>query len=94
MVWNSSQGQTHVIIDRHQYAHVLHPGEKKEVDLPVDEIEAFRNLSAPNRGVYLSGPYAGAPLPPHPLRFIDIPLAPSKRVDDGGGGDSPRTNAK
>jgi hypothetical protein len=77
--------QTHIIIDRHQCAQVLHPGEKKEVDLPVDEIEAFRELSASNRGVYPSGPYAGAPLPPHPVRFIDIPQAPSKREDDGGG---------
>jgi hypothetical protein len=94
IVWNSSQVQTHIIIDRHQCAQVLHPGEKKEIDLPVDEIEAFRSLSAPNRGVYTFGPQTGAPLPPHPLRFIDIPQAPSKRVDDGGGGDSPGPKAK
>jgi hypothetical protein len=72
----------------------LRPGEKKEIDLPVDEIEAFRSLSAPNRGVYRVGPQAGLPLPPHPLRFIDIPQAPSKRVDDGGGGDIPRPKGK
>ena len=94
IVWNSSQVQTHIIVDRHQCGHVLRPGEKKEIDVPVDEIEAFRGLSAPNRGVYTCGPQAGLPLPPHPLRFIDIPQAPSKRVDDGGGGDSPRPKAK
>jgi hypothetical protein len=41
----------------------------------VDEIEAFRQLGRPNRGVYPSGPLAGQPLPPHPLRFIDLPPA-------------------
>jgi hypothetical protein len=94
IVWNSSQVQTHIIIDRHQCSQVLRPGEKKEVDLPVDEIEAFRSLSAPNRGVYTYGSQTGLPLPPHPLRFIDIPEAPSKRVDDGGGRDSQGSKAK
>jgi ParB-like chromosome segregation protein Spo0J len=81
-------------VKNYQCGHVLRPGGKKEIDLPVDEIEAFRSLSAPNRGVYTFGPQAGLPLPPLPLRFIDIPQAPSKRVDDGGGGDIPRPKAK
>jgi hypothetical protein len=53
--------------------HELRPGEKKEIEMLVDEIAEFRKLGRPNRGVYTSGPLAGQPLPPHPLRFVDLP---------------------
>jgi hypothetical protein len=53
--------------------HELRPGEKKEIEMLVDEIAEFRKLGRPNRGVYTSGPFAGQPLPPHPLRFVDLP---------------------
>jgi hypothetical protein len=42
------------------------PGDKKKIEMLVDEIAAFRKLGQPNRGVYASGPLAGQPLPPHP----------------------------
>jgi hypothetical protein len=45
----------------------------------VDEIAEFRKLGRPNRGVYTSGPLAGQPLPPHPLRFVDLPDSPLAR---------------
>jgi hypothetical protein len=72
-VMNTSPVQTHVVIDRFMNAHELRPGEKKEVEMLVDEIAAFRELGRPHRGVYPSGPLAGQPLPPHPLRFVDLP---------------------
>jgi hypothetical protein len=50
--------------------------------MPVDEIAAFRELGRPNRGVYTSGPLVGEPLPPHPLRFIDLPDRRPQRVHD------------
>jgi hypothetical protein len=68
-VMNTSPIQKHIVIDRFMNGHELRPGEKKEVEMLVDEIAAFRELGRPNRGVYMSGPLAGQPLPPHPLRF-------------------------
>jgi hypothetical protein len=69
--------RTHVVIDRRMNGHELRSGEKKEVDMLVDEIAAFRELGRPNRGFYPFGPLAGQPLPPHPLRFVDLPDPPS-----------------
>ena len=79
-VLNTSPMQTHIVIDRFMNGHELRPGEKKEVEMLVDEIAAFRELGRPNRGVHPSGPLAGQPLPPHPLRFIDLPDPPSAGV--------------
>jgi hypothetical protein len=73
---NTSPIQTHVLIDRFMNGHELRPGEKKEVEMLVDEIAAFRELGRPNRGVYTSGPLVGQPLLPHPLRFVDLPDQP------------------
>jgi hypothetical protein len=53
--------------------HELRPGQKKEIEMLVDEIAAFRELDRPNHGAYASGPLTGQPLPPHPLRFVDLP---------------------
>jgi hypothetical protein len=76
-VMNTSPVQTHVVIDRYMNGHELPAGEKKEIEMLVDEMEAFRQLGRPNRGVCPEGPLAGQPLPPHPLRFIDLPEPPS-----------------
>jgi hypothetical protein len=76
-VLNSSPIQTNIVLDRFMNGHELRPGEKNEVEMLVDEIAAFRELGRPNRGVYPSGPLAGQPLPPHPLRFVDLPDPPS-----------------
>jgi hypothetical protein len=72
-VMNTSPIQTHFVIDRFMNGHELRPGERKEVEMLVDEIAALRELGRPNRGVYTSGPLTGQPLPPHPLRFVDLP---------------------
>jgi hypothetical protein len=88
-VMNTSPVQTHIVLDRFMNGHELKPGERREVEMLVDEIEAFRKLGAPNRGMYTPmGKQYPIPLPPHPLRFIDIPAPPSARRDDGGGGDN------
>jgi hypothetical protein len=76
-VLNTSPVQTHIVIDRFMNGHELRPGEKKEIEMLVDEIAAFRELGRPNRGVYQSGPLTGQPLPPHPLRFVDLPEPPT-----------------
>ena len=42
-IYNSSQVQTHVIIDRFSQGHTLRPGERKhDVELPNDEIAYFQ----------------------------------------------------
>jgi hypothetical protein len=53
-VMNTSQSQPHIVIDRFMNGHELRPGEKKEIDMLVDEIAAFRELGRPNRGFYPS----------------------------------------
>jgi hypothetical protein len=53
--------QTHSVIDRYMNGHELRPGQKKEMEMLVDEIAEFRKLGRPNRGVYKSGPLAGQP---------------------------------
>jgi hypothetical protein len=88
-VLNTSPNQNHIVMDRHMRGHELRPGERKEVEMLVDEIEAFRKLGAPHRGMYTPmGKQYPIPLPQHPLRFIDLPAPPSARQDDGGGGDN------
>jgi hypothetical protein len=79
-VMNTSSIQTHIVIDRFMHGHELRPGQKKEIEMLVDEIAAFRDLGRPNRGVYPSGPLTGQPLPPHPLRFVDLPDPPPAGV--------------
>jgi hypothetical protein len=86
-VLNTSRATNHIVIDRFMHGHELRPGEMKEIEMVADEIEAFRLLGRENRGIYTSGHLVGQPLPPHPLRFLDLPNLPSARQDDGGGGD-------
>ena len=77
-VANTDQVQTHVIRDRFLQFIELKPGQRKEVEMLVDEIAAYRELARPNRGLYPSGPKMGQPLPQHPVRILDIPEAPPK----------------
>jgi hypothetical protein len=74
-VQNTDREQTHVIIDRHMNGHELRPGQVKEIEMVVDELEALRELGRPNRGVFMSGHRTGQVLPRHPVRFLDIPEA-------------------
>jgi hypothetical protein len=55
---------------------VLLPGQKREVEMAVDELAELRSKGRANRGVYMSGPKIGQPLPPHPVQIIDIPDEP------------------
>jgi hypothetical protein len=72
-VRNTSPVQVHIVVDRNLVGHELQPGQVKELDMLVDEIEAFRALRLPGRGFITNGPLAGIPKPPHPLVFEDIP---------------------
>lgn len=83
-VKNTDPLQTHILVDRFLHGHTLAPGQEAEVDMVNTEIEAFRNLARADRGVYRSGYKAGQPLPPHPLRFLDIPEAPRQEEQRHG----------
>ena len=77
IMMNTGQ-QTHIVRDRYSQFVELKPGERKEIEMLVDEIQSFRELARPNRGLYPSGPKMGQPLPQHPVRILDIPEAPPK----------------
>jgi hypothetical protein len=68
IIHNTSREQTHIIIDRNLEGVELRPGERKEIDMTVDEIENLRHLGRSDRGFYKSGHNVGKPLPPHPVR--------------------------
>ena len=85
---NHDRFVTHVMIDRYMIGHELKPGETKELDMTIGDIEAHRDKYRPNRGVYRSGHLTGRPLPPHPVRFVDLVMPETAGVDDGGGGDN------
>ena len=49
-VYNSSEVQTHIIIDRYSRQHVLRPGDRKrDVELPNEDIEYFQRERRPDR---------------------------------------------
>jgi hypothetical protein len=49
----------------------LQPGEKKVIEMVVDEIETFRYLARTDRGFYPDGPKKGRPFPAHPVKILD-----------------------
>ena len=62
-VYNSSEVQTHIIIDRHSRQHVLRPGDRKrDVELPNEDIEYFQRERRPDRFFP-----SGEPKPQHPI---------------------------
>jgi hypothetical protein len=69
---NTDPVQTHIIINRHKQGVALQPGEKKVIEMVVDEIETFRHLARTDRGFYSAGPNAGKPFPPHPVKILDV----------------------
>jgi hypothetical protein len=73
---NTDPRQTHIMFDRWKNGIVLLPGQKREVEMAVDELAELRSKGRANRGVYMSGPKIGQPLPPHPVQIIDIPDEP------------------
>ena len=49
-IYNSSEVQTHVVIDRFSQGHTLRPRERKhDVELPNDEIAYFQEQRRPDR---------------------------------------------
>ena len=69
-IYNSSEVQTHVIIDRFSQGHTLRPGERKhDVELPNDEIAYFQEQRRPDRFF----PGTTTPKPLHPIIIEDVP---------------------
>jgi len=68
-LFNSSEVQTHIVIDRHSQAHTLQPGQRKhDVELPNDEIAYFQEQRRPDRFFPSTDPHKpGRPKPPHPI---------------------------
>jgi hypothetical protein len=69
---NTDQVQTHIVINRHKQGVALQPGEKKVIEMVVDEIETFRHLARTDRGFYPDGPKKGQPFPAHPVKILDV----------------------
>jgi hypothetical protein len=69
---NTDPAQTHIIINRHKQGVSLQPGEKKVIEMVVDEIETFRHLARTDRGFYPDGPKKGRPFPAHPVKILDV----------------------
>jgi hypothetical protein len=69
-VYNSSEVQTHVVIDRFSQGHTLRPGERKhDVELPNDEIAYFQEQRRPDR--FYPGTTTLKPL--HPIIIEGVP---------------------
>ena len=69
-IFNSSEVQTHVVIDRFSQGHTLRPGERKhDVELPNDEIANFQEQRRPDR--FFPGTTTLKPL--HPIIIEDVP---------------------
>ena len=69
-IFNSSEVQTHVVIDRHQIGHTLLPGQRKhDVELPNDEIAYFQEQRRPDRFF----PGTTTPKPLHPIILEGVP---------------------
>jgi len=81
LLHNTSEIQSHIIQDRYLQFHTMVPGAKVEVDMLVTAIANLHNLARTDRGYYMSGPNAGQPFPPHPVRIVDLPPIQS-RPDD------------
>ena len=76
-VYNSSEVQTHVVIDRFSQGHTLRPGERRhDVKLPNDEIAYFQEQRRPDRFF----PGTTTPKPLHPIIIEGVP----SMVQDGG----------
>jgi hypothetical protein len=67
--------QVHVVIDRQMQGHELQPGQSKEVDLLVEQIEYFLQQRSPKR----MNPFSGRPHPLHPI--VVVGFDPNKVLD-------------
>lgn len=74
---NNDRAQTHIIIDRFLQGHEIVPGQTKEIDLTLSDVEYFRRQRAPNR---LS--HDGRLLPQHPVEVLGVREAPPANTDE------------
>ena len=69
-LFNSSEVQTHIVIDRHSQPHKLLPGQRKhDVELPNEEIAYFQEQRRPDRFY----PGTTTPKPLHPIIIEGVP---------------------
>ena len=69
-LFNSSEVQTHIVIDRHSQPHKLLPGQRKhDVELPNEEIAFFQEQRRPDRFY----PGTTTPKPLHPIIIEGVP---------------------
>ena len=68
-IFNSSENQTHIVIDRHSRPHTLQPGQRKhDVELPNEDIANFQQERRPDRFYPTTDPTKpGKPKPLHPI---------------------------
>jgi hypothetical protein len=74
---NTDRAQIHIIIDRFLQGHELLPGQTKELDMTVDDINYFRRQRAPNR----LSPDGHRVLPQHPVEVLGVREAPPANSD-------------
>jgi hypothetical protein len=74
---NNDRAQTHIVIDRFLQGHELAPGQSREIDLTVDDIEYFRKQRAANR----LSPDGRRVLPTHPVEVLGVREAPPANSD-------------
>jgi hypothetical protein len=82
LLHNTHECQAHGVKDRYEQIVWLAPGEKKELDMLVEEISTLVHLSRTDRGFYPSGPLRGKPFPPHPVKILGLPPVQSRPIDD------------
>jgi hypothetical protein len=69
-LFNSSEVQTHIVIDRHQIGHTLLPGQRKhDIELPNEDIAYFQRERSPDRFY----PGTTTPKPLHPIIVEGVP---------------------
>jgi hypothetical protein len=72
-VRNTSDRQTHIVVDKYNVGHELQPGQKIEMELLNEEIARFQELRLPDRYFPMSDPAKPAQLkPPHPIKIEGV----------------------
>jgi hypothetical protein len=74
-VWvkNTSEMQTHIVIDKYNNGHELKPGERQEMEMLNEEIAAFQSHSLPDRYFPVNDPaMPGRPKPKHPIQIEGV----------------------
>jgi hypothetical protein len=69
---NTDPHQTHWFTDRFHRGHELKPGQSKELDMLVEEIQHHARLLRTDRGYYESGPRQGLAFPAHPVKIVGL----------------------